>query len=186
MDTFGLFYNWYLMALGFFLPTVVVVTSNICVFYVSQKVFQHIFNATKNIIIICLLCFQQCIIFKLQQTRKRIRWRAEAIALSKGEYDNNSPSDRVIQRTLRMQRYLAILNLSMTASFYLSWLPYAVDCLLIMCGVSVPRNYHVVSVLFAKSGTVINPILYIFFNKEVSRWWRKNCFITSIIFWSFA
>ena len=116
-----------------------------------------------------ILYFVLSIIFELQQTRKRIRWRAEAIALSKGEYDNNSPSDRVIQRTLRMQRHLAILNLSMTVSFYLSWLPYAADCLLIMCGVPVPSNYHVLSVLFAKSGTVINPILYIFFNKEVSR-----------------
>ena len=45
IDTFGLFYNWYLMALGFFLPTVVVVTSNICVFYVSRKVFLYILNA---------------------------------------------------------------------------------------------------------------------------------------------
>ena len=135
-----------------------------------RKRYYNIFLLQLLIIFIYLLCFRQCIIFKLQQTRKRIRWRAEAIALSRGEYDNNSPSDRVIQRTLRMQRYLAILNLSMTVSFYLSWLPYAVDCLLIMCGVMVPRNYHVVSVLFAKSGTVINPILYIFFNKEVSRW----------------
>ena len=48
IDTFGLFYNWYLMALGFFLPTVVVVTSNICVFYVSRKVFLYILNATSN------------------------------------------------------------------------------------------------------------------------------------------
>lgn len=63
----------------------------------------------------------------------------------------------------------------MTVSFYLSWLPYAADCLLIMCGVTVSSNFHVVAVLFAKSGTVINPILYIFFNKEVScRYFEYN------------
>ena len=54
----------------------------------------------------------------------------------------------------------------MTVSFYLSWMPYAADCLLIMCGVTVSSKFHVIAVLFAKSGTVINPILYIFLNNE--------------------
>ena len=38
IDGFGLVYNWYLMAFGFFVPTVIVISSNIGVYYVTRKV----------------------------------------------------------------------------------------------------------------------------------------------------
>ena len=56
----------------------------------------------------------------------------------------------------------------MTMAFYLSWMPYAINCLLVMAGVMVPKRHQMFASLFAKSGTLINPILYIFFNKDVS------------------
>ena len=61
--------------------------------------------------------------------------------------------------------------MSMTVSFYISWTPYAIVCILSMLGISSPRLGNILSILFAKTGTVINPILYIYFNKEV----RINC-----------
>ena len=57
----------------------------------------------------------------------------------------------------------------MTISFYLSWTPYAVNSLLTMWGYIVPHLPNVIAVLFAKSATMVNPILYILLNKEVSR-----------------
>ena len=110
-------------------------------------------------------------LFLFQQSNKRIGWRRATLKLSSRNADRNDRSYRVIQETQKLQRNLTLLNLSMTVSFYLSWLPYAADCLLIMCGVTVSSKFHVIAVLFAKSGTVINPILYIFFNKEVSNWY---------------
>ena len=68
-----------------------------------------------------------------------------------------------------MHRKLAFLTLSMTISFYISWTPYAINSLLIMSGYDVPHIPNVIAVLFAKSATIVNPILYIFLNKDVSK-----------------
>ena len=56
----------------------------------------------------------------------------------------------------------------MTLGFYFCWTPYAINCIAAMAGSSLPRNAGVIAILFAKSGTIINPILYIFLNKDVS------------------
>ena len=67
-----------------------------------------------------------------------------------------------------MQKRLTILTVSMTLSFYLCWMPYALNCILTLCGVSVPHVTNVFATLLAKTGVVINPVIYIFFNKDVS------------------
>ena len=57
----------------------------------------------------------------------------------------------------------------MTCAFYLCWTPYAIHSILRIAEVwQPPRLSNVIAILFAKSGTVINPILYIFFNNDVS------------------
>ena len=66
------------------------------------------------------------------------------------------------------QRKQTVLLTTMTLSFYFTWLPYAINCLLTMSGGLVPYIADVIAILFAKSGAVINPILYIYFNKDVS------------------
>ena len=73
-----------------------------------------------------------------------------------------------IRKEEKMQRKLTLLSTLMTLAFYLSWMPYALVCLLVMSGVMIPKRYQMFASLFAKSGTLINPILYIFFNKDVS------------------
>ena len=70
--------------------------------------------------------------------------------------------------TQKKQRHNTMLIVLMTLSFYVSWTPYAIYGILRMIGVLLPRLVVVLSILFAKSGTIINPILYIFFNKGVS------------------
>ena len=67
-----------------------------------------------------------------------------------------------------MQKRLTILTASKTISFYLCWMPYALNCILTMCGIRVLHATNVFATLLAKSGVVINPVIYIFFNKDVS------------------
>ena len=66
------------------------------------------------------------------------------------------------------QRNLTILIVSMTLAFYFTWIPYAISSLLTMVGVSIHPIANVIAILCAKSSIVINPILYIFYNKDVS------------------
>ena len=74
-----------------------------------------------------------------------------------------------IKRSQKQQRKLTITIISMTLAFYLTWIMYAINCLLTMAGVvNLPRASHIFAVLVAKSGIVINPIIYIFYNKDVS------------------
>ena len=58
----------------------------------------------------------------------------------------------------------------MTFCFYVAWLPYAINSLLMMSGLLVPYGWNVIAVLFAKSTTISNPIMYIFLNKIVNFW----------------
>ena len=105
------------------------------------------------------LLFQRC--------KARLRWKAAAIL----------PQIRMLQETRaceqskqknKSQRKLTFILLTMTFSFYLTWTPYAANSFLSMIGILTPKLIQILAILFAKSGTVINPILYIFFNKEVS------------------
>ena len=174
MHGFGLFYNWYVMSLGFFIPTIIVVGSNSTVFYISAKVskaYSISFIPIYEMIIYFYLKLTR--LFFQQQSQKRITLRLNAASASASNTLNNQDS---VRRAATMQRKLTILTLSMTISFYLSWMPYALNCILTMLGVFVPHIPQVIAILFAKSGTVINPILYIFFNKEVSNFDIKYSF----------
>ena len=107
------------------------------------------------------------IFISIQQTRKRSTMRRITRRSNGTEryIDNSCP---VSKRDKRMHRKLTILSTSMTISFYVSWTPYAINSLLIMCGYYLPHLPNVIAVLFAKSSTMVNPILYIFLNKDVS------------------
>ena len=73
-----------------------------------------------------------------------------------------------MKKQQKMQRRVTILASSMTISFYITWMPYAIDCILSMSGIKIAHATNVYAILFAKTGTVVNPILYIFLNKDVS------------------
>ena len=76
-----------------------------------------------------------------------------------------------LKREQRNQRKLTTRIILMTLSFYVAWLPYATTALLTMSGVLIPYGWNIVSVLFAKSATISNPIMYIFLNKIVSNFY---------------
>ena len=57
----------------------------------------------------------------------------------------------------------------MTVSFYICWTPYAIRCMLAMFGIGLSVIPASLALLFAKLGVIINPLIYIFYNKEVSK-----------------
>ena len=99
--------------------------------------------------------------------QNRIKNKTRKNGLGTIEYKTRA-SYRVIRRSKRNQRKLAFLISATTLSFYITWTPYAVGSILAMASTMTNRKIRAVSILFAKSGIVLNPILYIFFNKDVS------------------
>ena len=97
----------------------------------------------------------------------RLKWKS-ANALQTGNSGTRPEKlNNILKNARKGQHKLRLLIMSMTVSFYISWTPYATVCILSMLGISSPRLGNILSILFAKTGTVINPILYIYFNKEV-------------------
>ena len=72
----------------------------------------------------------------------------------------------------------------MTVSFYVCWTPYAMRSILELVGFKLSHIPSTLSLLFTKLGVIVNPLIYIFFNKEVSWFWRRYTLIysTDIIF----
>ena len=56
----------------------------------------------------------------------------------------------------------------MTISFYVCWTPYAIKCILAILQIHLSPVLSGLAILFAKLGVVINPLIYIFNNKDVS------------------
>ena len=55
-----------------------------------------------------------------------------------------------------------------TITFYLCWLPVAIESILTVAGFSVPLVVTFLAIVCAKAGTVAHPVIYIWFNREVS------------------
>lgn len=55
----------------------------------------------------------------------------------------------------------------MTVSFYVTWTPYAIRCILGILQFDDLPIFSGLALLFAKLGVVVNPLLYIFRNEEV-------------------
>ena len=96
--------------------------------------------------------------------------------MKRGEKQQSGSQDKPSTRKKSLVRQASQKRLStatsvltmMTISFYICWTPYAIYSLLTILGVTVSIVPSMLALLFAKSGVVVNPIIYIFFNKEVS------------------
>ena len=56
----------------------------------------------------------------------------------------------------------------MTVSFYVCWTPYAVKCILAIQQIQLTTVVAGLALLLAKLGVIINPLIYIFNNNDVS------------------
>ena len=68
----------------------------------------------------------------------------------------------------------------MTASFYVCWTPYVARAIFELFGAVPSAHLSVLVLLFAKLGVIINPIMYIFSNKEVRFSFFKATFIAAM------
>ena len=68
----------------------------------------------------------------------------------------------------RSTRKIESMIAMMTFSFYVCWTPYAIKVILELFGIPLSVAQSLMLLVFAKLGVIINPILYIFYNKEVS------------------
>ena len=101
-----------------------------------------------------------------QRNKAKLKWTASCLQSHLGMFKLQRLRDNIkVQQ--QKQRKLSFLIVSMILSFYICWMPYTISVLLAMAGGSLPTSAIVSATLFAKSGTIINPILYIFYNKEV-------------------
>ena len=71
---------------------------------------------------------------------------------------------RSMERKLVATSTIAI----MTAGFYICWAPYAVKCILLMVDIHISILPSTLAVLITKLEVIINPIVYIFFNNQVT------------------
>jgi urease accessory protein UreF len=113
----------------------------------------------------------------LQQIKQQWK-RKHSLSLSASHRTLSSVDDPDLSRNdsvlsnkpqQKRQRKLTILVGLMTLSFYLCWTPYAVNSFLAMTGVILPQAANVLAVVFTKTGVVLNPVLYIFFNNSVGK-----------------
>ena len=90
--------------------------------------------------------------------------------MESNDHDQHVKTDSIIDTKTSQNKDFTIASTIavMTASFYACWTPYAVRCILSMFGVDLSRVPSTLTILFAKLGVVVNPLIYIFYNKEVS------------------
>ena len=88
--------------------------------------------------------------------------------MRRSKYPHNAmPISVLSKRTTQRKNTATFIIALMTASFYICWAPYAIRCILAMCGDDVSITSSALTILFAKLGIVVNPVIYIFYNKEV-------------------
>ena len=71
---------------------------------------------------------------------------------------------RSVERKFAASSAIAI----MTAGFYVCWSPYAIKCILSIVNIQVSVLPSIFAVLITKLEVIINPIIYIFSNNQVT------------------
>ena len=71
---------------------------------------------------------------------------------------------RSVERKFAASSTIAI----MTAGFYVCWSPYAIKCILSIVNIQVSVLPSIFAVLITKLEVIINPIIYIFSNNQVT------------------
>lgn len=78
----------------------------------------------------------------------------------------------------RREQHILMMVLSMISCYMLCWMPYGVIALLATFGRRglVTPMVSVVPSILAKFSTVVNPVIYMFFNSQVRALQICNCF----------
>ena len=113
-----------------------------------------------------------------QQQKPKSKQRKDKTA--KKSNDNKSEAFTDSQKAstrMKSNKKIESMISMMTLSFYVCWTPYVLRVILDLFGVPLSAIVPVLCLHLAKLRIIINPILYIFFNKEV----RISFIATSLI-----
>ena len=85
----------------------------------------------------------------------------------------------------KRERKVTFMVMLMIASFLSAWMGYALVCFLRLIGVDVATVYVAISLLSAKMGGLLNAIVFIFMNTQVSQFSFSPNFstLTGIVKW---
>ena len=69
---------------------------------------------------------------------------------------------------MKRERRVTLMILAMLVAYLGTWTPYAVICILRICGFHLPPLLDAYALLTAKTSGAINPFIFIFMNTSVS------------------
>ena len=111
---------------------------------------------------------------------QQYKWKAERKTMLNLQNLNPTESQANLDKMMNDQRRLTILVALMTLSFFFSWTPYATDSVLRVATYNSNKTFSLFAMVLTKTAVIINPILYIFFNKNVSIQYRNFFMIFNI------
>ena len=108
----------------------------------------------------------------LQEKIKLSQWRHKVFQTT---INSMKLGKKVIlpKRSRKKHAHLTLMIQLMTLSFYFTWTPYALYSIVTMTGLRLTFITKIVTLLFAKIGTVITPLLFISFRRTVRKLCRK-------------
>lgn len=83
---------------------------------------------------------------------------------------------------MKRERRVTLMILAMLVAYLGTWTPYAVICILRMCGFHLSPLMDGYALLTAKTSGAINPFIFIFMNKSVSGTQRRCCKVSEFCF----
>ena len=114
-----------------------------------------------------------------QQQKRRSKQRKHKTTKQPDDTNSEGFSADSQKESTRMKsnRKIESMISMMTISFYVCWTPYVLRVILDLFGVPLSAIVPVLCLHLAKLRIIVNPILYIFFNKEVRFSFFKATFI---------
>ena len=113
-----------------------------------------------------------------QQQKRRSKQRKPKTTKQPDDTNSEGFADSQKESTrMKSNRKIESMISMMTVSFYVCWTPYVLRVILDLFGVPLSAIVPVLCLHLAKLRIIVNPILYIFFNKEVRFFFFKATFI---------
>ena len=77
---------------------------------------------------------------------------------------NGNPKNMIRRKKVQVEMLVGI------ASFYLVWIPYIICAIIIILGGRVKHEVLIAATICTKFGVIINPVVFVFRNRDVSRY----------------
>ena len=117
-----------------------------------------------------------------QQQKPKSKQRKDKIEKKSNDTNSEAFADsQKVSARIKSNKKIESMISMMTLSFYVCWTPYVLRVILDLFGIPLSAIVPVLCLHLAKLRIIINPILYIFFNKEVRITFIEATFIAYIL-----